>query len=255
MKKHISFSELKNWDFCPFYHKLVNLDGLRPFKGNIFTAFGSALHESCEKNLLKEIKQADMQDYFCESFLREINKIPEEVEEERFVEFLKQGTTLVSLAIPELKKHFGVFEVIGVEERLYEKMEDVDYIFKGFIDLIIRTPDQKYHIIDWKTCSWGWDSRKKADPMVIYQIVLYKNYYAKKYNIDMKDIETYFALLKRTAKKDKVEFLRVTSGPKRVKNSLDKVKKAVYNIKNKNFIKNKLKCENCEFYRTSHCPR
>ena len=26
-----------------------------------------------------------------------------------------------------------------------------------------QTP--KYHI-DWKTCSWGWDSRKKSDKMI-----------------------------------------------------------------------------------------
>ncbi|MAH37998.1 MAG: hypothetical protein CMG95_03275, partial [Marinovum sp.] len=78
-------------------------------------------------------------------------------------------------------KIFGEYEVFSVEEQLYEEIKDSNtgYNFKGFIDLVIRTSDGKFHIIDWKTCSWGWDSRRKADPMTTYQLVYYKNYYAK----------------------------------------------------------------------------
>lgn len=36
-------------------------------------------------------------------------------------------------------------------------------------------------------------------------------------DIDPKDIETHFALIKRTAKKNRVEFFRVSSGPKKHK--------------------------------------
>jgi hypothetical protein len=46
---HISYSELKNWDFCPFYHKLTYVDKIKIFEGNVYTAFGTALHETCEK--------------------------------------------------------------------------------------------------------------------------------------------------------------------------------------------------------------
>jgi ATP-dependent exoDNAse (exonuclease V) beta subunit len=63
-------------------------------------------------------------------------------------------------------------------------MEEFEgYKFKGFVDLVIKTPDDKYHIIDWKTCGWGWDSRKRSDPMVTYQLTLYKHYFAKKHNM------------------------------------------------------------------------
>ena len=48
---HISFSEAKNWNFCPFYHKLMNLDKVKGFQGNAFTAFGNAIHDTCEKML------------------------------------------------------------------------------------------------------------------------------------------------------------------------------------------------------------
>ena len=89
--------------------------------------------------------------------------------------------------------------------------------------------------------------------MTTYQLAYYKNYYAKKHNIDPQNIETYFALLKRTAKKDNVEIFRVTSGPKKIRNSLNLLKKAVINIDRKNHIKNRLSCRRCEFYKTEHC--
>ena len=50
---HISFSELRNWKQCPFYHKLTYIDKIAGFVGNEFTAFGRAIHDSCEKLLLE----------------------------------------------------------------------------------------------------------------------------------------------------------------------------------------------------------
>ena len=80
------------------------------------------------------------------------------------------------------------------------------------------------------------------------------SFFAKKYNVDPKNIETYFALLKRTAKKDNVEFFRVTSGDKKTKNALNLLKKSLHNITKKIHIKNRLSCRRCEFYKTEHCP-
>ena len=89
-------------------------------------------------------------------------------------------------------------------------MEDIDgqddYKFKGFIDAIVKTDDGKVHIFDWKTCSWGWDA-KHSEPMVTYQLTLYKHYFCQKMDVDPKDVETHFALLKRTASKNKLSSL------------------------------------------------
>ena len=89
--------------------------------------------------------------------------------------------------------------------------------------------------------------------MVTYQLTLYKHFFAKKHKIDPKLIETHFVLLKRTAKKDKVEFVRVTSGPKKTSNALNLLTRALYNINKNRFIKNRLSCNRCKFYRTEHC--
>ena len=90
--------------------------------------------------------------------------------------------------------------------------------------------------------------------MVTYQLTLYKIFYAQKHYVDLNSIETHFGLLKRTAKKDKVEIFRVTSGSKKQGNALNLLKKALYNIKQKNYIKDRRSCAKCEFCKTEHCP-
>jgi RecB family exonuclease len=145
---------------------------------------------------------------------------------------------------------------VSVEEKLLEEMDDIESFgkkFKGFIDMVIKTPDEKYHIIDWKTCSWGWSRDKKSDPMTTYQLTYYKNYFSRKHNINPNQIETYFVLLKRTAKLGNVEVMRVTSGQKKTTNALKVLENAVINIERGNYIKNRLNCKYCKFHKTEHC--
>ena len=89
--------------------------------------------------------------------------------------------------------------------------------------------------------------------MINYQLTYYKMFYAQKFNIDPKMIETHFSLLKRTAKKDRVEFFRVTSGTKKTENANLLLTKAIKAIKSSKYIKNRLSCNGCEFYKTELC--
>ena len=254
---HISFSELKNWNFCPNYHKLTYVDKIKGFTGNAYTAFGTAIHSVCERKLLKE--SFEEEDYWIESFekcLSELDKdVLEDTESKLLEDMAVQGVNIIPEIEPALKTYFpDGYEVLQTEESLMVPIDDAEYNFKGFIDAVIKTPDGKIHIIDWKSCSWGWDARRRSDPMVTYQLTLYKIFYAKKHSMNLKDIETHFALLKRTAKKDRVEIFRVTSGPRKQENAFNLLKKAIYNIKEKNYIKDKRSCAKCEFFRTEHCP-
>ena len=249
---HISFSALKDWNFCAWYHKLTRIDGIGGFEGNAFTAFGNAIHEVCEKKLLKEEINED--DLFIERFEHFLGELSEEQDSKLVEEMRHQGKAILPEIEDALEDYFGEYEVLGSEIPLDEKIEDEDkFIFKGFIDGVVATPDGKVHIFDWKTCSWGWDAKRRNSPMTTYQLTLYKHYFARKMDIDPKNIETHFALLKRTSKKDRVEFFRVTSGPRKTENALKLLKKALYNIKNKRYIKNRLSCKFCAFNKTEHC--
>jgi len=261
---HISFSELKLWNECPWKHKLVYLEGIKAFKGNEHTAFGTALHTVCENMVLTQgpdaVVTVDPKVMFQEEFLRNLQELPEDYElrKDLIVDMRMQGCMLTGHILPSLKEYFGNYELVSVEEKLYEDIEGHDnYSFKGYIDLVLKTPDGKYHIIDWKTCSWGWDTRRKSERMTTYQLTLYKHFFCIKHNIDPADATTHFALLKRTAKKNNIEIFKVTSGNKKTENALKLLNKSLYNLTNKNYIKNRMACQGkfgpCEFLKSQHC--
>ncbi len=255
--KRISFSELKNWKECPHRHKLIHIDKIPYYEGNEFTDNGTENHEVCEKTIPSS--KHDGLKMFEESFLRELTTLKEEgktLNAQLVSDMRKQAIPICHQVLPAVKEHFGTFQVVSVEEQILEPIDEFDSHgrnFKGFIDMVIKTPDGKHHIIDWKTCSWGWSRDKKVDPMTNYQLTYYKNYFSKKHNIEPKQIETYFVLLKRTAKKDNVEVLRVTSGAKKTTNALKLLENAVINIEKGTSIKNRLSCKYCKFHNTEHC--
>ena len=249
---HISFSALKDWNTCAWYHKLTRIDKIRGFTGNAFTAFGNAIHDVCEKKLLKE--EIEEESYFLERFEHFLGTLDKEPDQKLVSDMRTQGKAILPEIEDALEDYFGEYEVLGSEIPLDEPIEgEDDYIFKGYIDGVIATPDGKVHIFDWKTCSWGWDAKRRSAPMTTYQLTLYKYFFARKMGIDPKNVETHFALLKRTSKKDKVEFFRVTSGPRKTESATKLLKKALYNIKNKRYIKNRLSCKFCDFNKTEHC--
>jgi ATP-dependent exoDNAse (exonuclease V) beta subunit len=251
---HISYSELKNWEFCPFHHKLIYIDGFKAFRGNEYTAFGTAIHDVCEKKLLKEDFNAS--ETFVKGFQKELKRLEEDKVEfnlERALEMVPQGIALLPEIEPALEQYFKSYEIVSSEEQLMVPINE-DINFKGFIDAVVKTPDGKYHIVDWKTTSWGWDSRRRSDPIVTYQLTLYKYFFCKKHDIDPKNVETHFALLKRTSKKNRVEFFRVTSGAKKTENALKLLYMALYNIEKKRYLKKRSNCFKCPFNMTKECP-
>jgi hypothetical protein len=255
-KQHISFSELRTWAECPFKHKLQYIDKLKGFTGNVFTAFGTAIHSVCEHIAKEELDPIDYDEHFDLAFLCELKKLDEKPDNKMITQMRQQGKEISPSVFPQLKEHFGEYEVFSTEEMLYEPIEELTYKWnlKGFIDLVIKTEDGKYHILDWKSCSWGWKAEKRSEKLVTYQLTLYKKFFCKKHNIDPSLVETHFGLLKRTAKENKVEIFRVTSGKRKTTNATKLLTDGCRTIKAKNFVKNRNSCSKCDFHKTKHCP-
>ena len=254
-KKHISFSELKTWAECPFKHKLMYIDKIKGFTGNVFTAFGTAIHSVCEHIAKGELEPIDYDEHFDLAFLFELKKLDEKPDNKMITSMRQQGKEISPSVFPQLKEHFGNYEVFSTEEMLYETIDELKYQWhlKGFIDLVIKTEDDKYHILDWKSCSWGWDAEKRSDKLVTYQLTLYKKFFCKKHNIDPKNVETHFGLLKRTAKENKVEIFRVSSGTRKSNNATKLLTDGCRSIKAGLKVKNRKSCQKCDFYQTEHC--
>jgi len=256
-KQHISYSELKIFTECPHKWKLQYLDGLKGFTGNIYTAFGTAIHAVCEQSALGNLLPEDYAEYFDIAFLEELKELDEKPANKLIKEFRQQSREIFHKVFPALQELFPGYEVYSSEETLYEPISELkfDRFLKGFIDLVVKTPDGKYHVIDWKSCSWGWDMKRKSEPMTTYQLTLYKKFFCEKHGVDPKDVETYFGLLKRTAKSDNVEIFRVTSGPKKTENATKVLTNACNLIHKGITIKNRNSCKGCAFNNTEHCKR
>ena len=72
---HVSYSEIKIWHECPYKHKLQYIDRIAGFKGNLHTAFGTAIHSVCEHGLLDE--NLDRDAHFLEEFAKEVASLEE----------------------------------------------------------------------------------------------------------------------------------------------------------------------------------
>ena len=254
---HISFSELKNWSECSWRHKLLYIDKLKASSSNEYTSFGTSVHETVEKILQDDITDPYL--YFNERFSYELTSCGFGEETKLAKEMREQVKGIFEQVLPALDKYFedkDGWELVDTEFKIFQPITETEiknYDFKGYIDLIIKDGNGHYHVIDWKTCSWGWNARKKSDTLLTKQLVYYKYYYSKALGVNPRCVSTHFGLIKRTAKKDRIELFRVTSGERKTKNSLDFLDKALYNISKKRCIKNRLSCKYCPFENTEHC--
>jgi hypothetical protein len=79
--------------------------------------------------------------------------------------------------------------MVGLTKNIY---------LKGYIDLVLydETLD-KVIIYDIKTSRSGWNDKKKKDESVISQILLYKEFFAKQYKLDVDKIDVQYFIVKR----------------------------------------------------------
>ena len=252
---HISYSEIKNWGKCPFYHKLMYIDGLSLFEGNLYTAFGKAIHAACEK--VADLKTEELQELFELQLIVELELLEADYDKKIAASMREEGKTILSQLKEEMSKYFGEYTVLSVEEKLYEDIFiiDDDLQFKGYIDMVVKVGDE-IHILDWKTSTRGWSDWQKKDTLLKYQLLYYKYYYSQKHAVHPSKIKTHFGILKRkTRSKNNIDFYEIESNKEKIRESLNFLKKFMYNVKSKRYIKNRLSCTYCEFDDTEHCKK
>lgn len=262
---HLSFSAVELYFKCPYAFKLKQIDKIS-CDGSIYTVFGKACHKTLELSLLNKNYNFDEFVHHFNDELKLLSASPDEhnLQDEESLkiqeEMIKCGPRLCRETVEALYEKFPKFELVSVEEKFNEPIlsyEANDYDFKGVIDLIIRIKDENNKdiivILDYKSCSWGWDAKKKNDKWKTYQLTYYKHFYSLTKEIEPSDIKAFFVLIKRTAIKDNIEFVEVPIGRIKTKNALKVLNDAAYNIDHKIFIKNKISCRFCDFFKTKHC--
>ena len=90
--------------FCPYHHKLVYIENLKGFTGNIYTAFGNAIHEVCEQIVLDSAERSKLTEHFSNSFETYIDKLDHPIEQDEKDIFSRQGLSL----IPEVLRSYSL---------------------------------------------------------------------------------------------------------------------------------------------------
>lgn len=211
-KKAVSYSQFSLYAQCPKRWKLDYLDGLRKYEQNINTIFGSAFHHTTQeyvKNLLTEsVKSADQMDLnglLKETMFKEYQEAltkngnahfstPQELSE-----FYNDGVAILDYFKKNRTQFFNTkhHELVGIEEALkVELINNIDFV--GFIDIVIKDKrDDTYMIYDIKTSTQGWNKYQKADQSKTAQLILYKEFYAKQFNVDPEKINVEYIIVRR----------------------------------------------------------
>lgn len=255
-KPHISFSEVQTWHECSFRHKLRYIDNIDLSEPSPYADFGKAAHLGCQTYLktrcIKDAKQLTI-DMINEVW--KANKSYKDIDS-----WLAQAEGILD-DLPEfMDTTFPGWTFVDSEFCLYEPINGHKQSFKGYIDAIITAPGKKRGeiltwLIDFKTCSWGWDMYKKTNDMVRSQLVYYKNYWVQKHQLDERSVRCTFVLLKRTAKPgNHCENFSVSVGPKTLTKSLAVLNNMLASVNRGVAFKNRDSCKFCSFYQTVHCP-
>jgi len=255
-KEHISFNEVKDWKECSLRHKLKHIDKIDMFEENVFTNFGTAIHASCEEYVKTRIMRYEIAlDIILQAWKE--HKLPE------VGLWLKRCKVILDAVPAWLDMKFPNWEHISSEEELMEPIPGIhkNIKFKGFIDAVIKWNDE-YYLIDWKTSSTGWNDYKRKDEMLKRQLVLYKDFWARKHNIDLDKIKCGFVILNRKLEHpERIDYFTFDADKKRRTISLDIVNTMISNVKAGVIIpslkKEELRfqgvCRFCDYNGTQHC--
>lgn len=277
MRPHVSFSEyglFKNE--CQYRWKLDYLEGRRAANFGVHLDFGTAIHAAIER--YKTRKNPKPLEYCVKLFRRYFNLLWKYRKDKYSENDQKQDKNFFLDAGENILRHMhncGELwdtDVLYNEHELFidiDRSDDLKVKFKGFIDMVVKSKDKRgntiLYVFDFKSCSWGWGVEKKQDKHLHAQLLLYKHFLCKKFNLDPQYVRTGFVLLKKKPKdpKNPVEVLYISAGPVSVQRALDDFNSVLTEMaereKTGNFEKNRQSCVNafgqrCPYYQTDLCP-
>ena len=211
-KKSISYSQFALWEQCPYSWKLTYVDKAIPFTDNIYTLFGTSMHEVLQEYIKvmysDSIKAADalllheeLEDRLKKNFMeiRQKNGGEEFCTKNDMLEFYNDGLKILDFFKKKRNQYFSKrgYELVGIETSVNYDLPN-NLKFRGFIDLIIKdTVRNRIKIIDIKTSTWGWNKYQKADKNKTDQLLLYKQFYSKQHDIPMDRIDVEYFIVKR----------------------------------------------------------
>lgn len=214
-QKNISYSQFSMFTECPKKWSLQYKEGFKVFSSTIHTVFGSALHEALQHYLsvmydssTVKADKLDLEEYFEEKLRDEYKLQYKKNNKSHFSSptelrsFFDDGIAIIRDFKKNKSKYFSKrgWWLVGCEipVSLTPQPQYPNVIYQGFLDVVMyHEPTKTFKIIDIKTSTSGWRDKDKKDEVKQFQLILYKKFFAEQFNLDVKDIEIEFFIVKR----------------------------------------------------------
>ena len=214
-KNSISYSQFSMYLQCPKKWEQEYALNKRVFEQSIHTIFGTAMHETLQNYLevmySQTAKKADEIDVSSDLQSRMVKLYQEAAQKtghfstpEQLQEFWRDGVAILDYFKRKRREHFSSRheELLGIETELGLDIKG-NLKFKGFIDVVMRDKRTgRIRIIDIKTSTRGWNKYQKKDKTKTAQLLLYKEFYGKQYDVDPEMIDVEYIILRRKINED-----------------------------------------------------
>jgi hypothetical protein len=282
MSKTISYSQFASWTQCPLQWKLKYIDGVGEDTENINFVFGKAMHATIQEYLTRYYKESvlkanqmdlslylkeQMKSLFLES---KAKKKVMDLTKEEMLDAYYDGVKTLEWLQRRIDKYFPKFgwELVGTELPLVVPIR-AGITFKGYLDIVLRNVKTDHiKILDFKTSRMGWKDKEKSDFTKRAQLVIYKHYYSKQFDVPMDNITVEFVVLKRKIYEGadfpipRIQVVEPPTGSVTVHKTLQMFEKFISScfVLNEHNIEgifepkpDKNTCKWCKFNRTEYC--
>jgi hypothetical protein len=210
-QRSVSYSQFSMWASCPHKWYLTYVENKQPYQANINLVFGTAFHETLQDYITVMYNESgaaadrmDLIELFQNKFTTVYSKeykaagahFSSPVE---MGEFFEDASVILQFIKKNRNKLFTIRKVrlLGIEIPLLINVDN-NIFLKGFIDFALYDEElNKIYIYDIKTSTRGWSDKEKKDEDKIAQVLLYKEYFAKQFSIEVDNIEVEFFIVKR----------------------------------------------------------
>ena len=213
-QKSISYSQYSMYAQCPKRWKLNYIDNLREYTQSIHTIFGTAMHETMQGYLsimyegsIKEAEKLKLGEILRGAMAKEYRKAMAMGQQPGFTnktemrEFFYDGIAILEYFLKKRGAYFSKknTKLIGIETPLSVPLTvNENVLFTGYIDIVMQDINSgRFKIYDIKTSTRGWNKYQKADKTKTAQMVLYKQYFAKQFNVDPEMIDIEYFIVRR----------------------------------------------------------
>lgn len=211
----VSYTQFSAYQKCPKSWELKYAKRLGKYEPNIYLLFGTVIHDTIQlwiKSMFDGDESYDYVDCFRKNMMSEFDKLVTRwgttfTDLDTLMEFHDDGIEILHYLKHTLRRYFNPrkYNFLGFEIPIvYQCDESKPKLkFRGHLDLVFQEIGSgRYMIMDIKTSTNGWGFYQQTDMSKQSQLVLYKYFFSKMFNVPIDNIDTLYFIVKRKLKDD-----------------------------------------------------